>query len=214
MAPSGPVRPAGGSAGVSIKLARLEHYLSGLPAGLDSYPECLAKGALVRNTLEVEAIPELERALPEPLRRLAAEPPVGSEWIPEVWFDALLLAVSDVRGLDDTRLGDWTRARNRALFRSPAYRILMAVATPAQLIRFAGARWSNWHRGSVLEMEGIADEGVRFGLQFPPGLFDASMLRVYGEAFTAALEMANARQPRVRVLDASATSCRYLASWE
>jgi hypothetical protein len=195
------------------RFARLERYVAGVPGGLDGYPAALAKGALVRNLLEEEPVAELLPALPEPLRSLAADQPIGSEWIPEVRFDALLLAVADARGLTDEQLLAWTRARNRRLFSSPAYRILMAVAAPAQLLRFAGARWGNWHRGTTLEVDGIADDGVRFSLAYPRGLLDGTMLRVYGEAFAAALELANARDVEVVVTAEDPGLARYRASW-
>ncbi|BDG06215.1 hypothetical protein [Anaeromyxobacter oryzae] len=194
-------------------LPRLERFVAGLAGGLDAFPSALAKGALVRNLLEDEPLPEILPALPEPLRRLATEPPVGSEWIPEAHFDALVLAVADARGLTDAELLSWTRARNLRLFSSPAYRILMAVMSPAQLLRFAGARWTNWHRGTTLEVEGIADDGVMASLRYPRGLFDPTILRVYGEAFTAALQMANAKEPAVTVVAEQPGLARYRASW-
>lgn len=194
---------------------RLERYLAGLPGGFDAHPGCLAKGALVRNLLEHQPlVAALAQKFPEPLRRLAAEPPVGSEWVPEVHFSALLLAVADARELTGPQLLSWTRDRNRALFRSPAYRILMAVASPAMLLRFAPARWANWHRGTSLEVIGVADDGVRVTLGFPRGLFDATLVRVYAEAFTAALELANARKPRVDLLAEEPGVARYRASWQ
>jgi hypothetical protein len=196
------------------RLPRLERYLAGLPGGLDAHPECLAKGALVRNLLEAEQVAGLLPSLPEPLRRIAADPPVGSEWIPEVQFGGLLLAVADARGLDDAGLRRWVRDRNRALFQSPAYQLLMTVVSPAQLIRFAGGRWGNWHRGSALAVEGIADDGVLAALRFPPGLFDTVLLQVYAEAFTAALELASARSPRVEVLAETPGLARLRASWD
>jgi hypothetical protein len=197
----------------STRLERLERYLSGLPGGLAAYPHCLAKGALVRNLLERELVPPLLSVLPEPLRRLVAEPPMGSEWIPEVHFGALLLAIADAVGRDDADLLLWSRNRNRALFRSRTYKILMAVASPAQLIRFAGARWANWHRGSTLEVEGIGDDGVHFALRFPPGLFDPTLQLVYAESIIAALELANARVPRVEVTSRAPGMARYRAAW-
>ncbi len=194
-------------------LPRLERYLSGLAGGLSAYPACLAKGALVRNLFHLHPATDVADRLPEPLRTLALEPPMGSEWIPEVHFAALLLAVADLRGLDEPALRAWTRDRNRLLFASPAYRILMAVASPAQLLRFAGARWCNWHRGSSLEIDGIGDDGVRVSLHFPAALIDGSMAVVYGEAFTAALEVARARLPRVDVVELTAARARFLATW-
>ena len=66
-----------------------------MPGGLGAYPECQAKGALVRNLLDSVAVPDVLPHLPAELRALAADPPVGSEWVPEVSFGALLLAISE-----------------------------------------------------------------------------------------------------------------------
>jgi hypothetical protein len=192
---------------------RVERYLSAIPGGLDGFPECQAKGALVRNLLERQPLEDVIPRLAPPLRCIVEEPPVGSEWIPEVHFSALLLAVGDARGFTDVEVLSWTRERNRALFRSAAYRILMAVASPAQLIRFAGARWGNWHRGSTLDIEGIADDGVRCVLRHPPFLFDSMLHRVYAEAFVAALELAHAPNPSVQVATESTELVRYRAAW-
>lgn len=192
---------------------RVERYLAALPDGLESYPACLAKGALVRNALEHAPLAHVLPRLAPQLRRIAEDPPVGSEWIPEVHFGALLLAIADARELTDQEVLSWTRDRNRALFRSPAYRILMAVASPAQLVRFAGARWANWHRGSTLDVEGIADDGVVVAIRHPPGLLDPLLHRVYAEALTAALELAHAARPSVVVTAEAADHARYRASW-
>ena len=54
----------------------------------------------------------------------------------------------------------------------------------------------------------------RVTLGFPRGLFDATLVRVYAEAFTAALELANARKPRVDLLAEEPGVARYRASWQ
>ena len=108
----------------------------------------------------------------------------------------------------------WARDRNRALFRNPAYRILMAVSSPATLLRGATMRWSNWHRGSTLEVEGITDVGVRALLRFPPGLFDDLMLRVFGEAFSRGWSSRTRRRPpssSVELVEPGVA--RFLVSW-
>jgi len=194
-------------------LARLERYLAGLPGGLGAYPSIQAKGSLVRSVLEGQPIPALLERLPPLLRRVAADPPVGSEWVPEAHFCALLLAVADLRGMSDAEVCAWACERNRALFESPAYRILMSVMSPGAMVRFAGRRWENWHRGTTLEVEGIADEGVRATLRFPAGLFDGLLLRVFGQVFAAALMMSNAAFPLVVVEAEGPESARYLARW-
>jgi hypothetical protein len=89
----------------------------------------------------------------------------------------------------------------------------MHVMSPGAMVRFAGRRWENWHRGTRLDVEGVTDEGVRLELVFPPGLYDALLLRTYGEAFAAALELANAAFPLVTLVESGPESARYLARW-
>jgi hypothetical protein len=195
------------------ELPRLARYVAGLPDGLASHPECKAKGSLVRSLLEEQSRADLVAALPGSLRPLALDPPMGSEWIPEVQFVGLIHAVADLRRMRDGDVLAWSRERNRALFRNPAYRILVSVVSPARLIRFAGARWGAFHRGSTLSVEDATDTSVRFLLEFPQGLFDPLALGAYGEAFAAALEASHANDPEVRVDAADATSAEYLVSW-
>jgi hypothetical protein len=191
----------------------MERYLASLPAGLDSFADCLTKGSVLRSTLLQQPIEQIAARLPEVLRPLVTDPPVDSEWVSEVRFIAVYHAVADVRGYGDAEILTWARDRNRALFRNPAYRILMAVSSPGTLIRGAAMRWSNWHRGTALEIEGILDEGVRALLRFPEGLYDPTMLDVFGEAFVAALELARAPSPVARVQLVEPGVARYLVSW-
>jgi hypothetical protein len=198
----------------SAGLERMERYVAGLPAGLDSFPECMVKGSVLRSTLLQQPIDQIIDRLPQPLRALVTDPPVDSEWMSEVRFVAIYHAVADVRGYSDADIHVWSRDRNRALFRNPAYRILMAVSSPATLLRGAAMRWSNWHRGSALEVEGILDVGVRAVLRFPPGLFDELMLKSFGEAFVAGLELAKAKSPASTVELVEPGLARYLVNWE
>jgi hypothetical protein len=196
-----------------VKLERMERYLAGLPAGLDSFPECVAKGSVLRSTLVAQPVEQLAGRLPGELRSLVTDPPVDSEWMSEVKFVAIYHAVSDLRGFGEADVLAWARERNRALFRNPAYRILMSVSSPATLMRGASMRWSNWHRGSTLEVEGILDTGVRVVLRYPAGLFDELMLRVFGEAFAAGLELAHADSPTINVEPTSPGVATYMANW-
>ncbi len=195
-------------------LARLEAYLSSLPGGLSAYPECQAKGVLVRTLVAGEGHAAVAPQLPEPFRRLVQEPPIGSEWIPEVHYQALMYALADACGRSDDAILAGVRERDRRMFESPTYRILMVGSSPAALLRAADLRWSNWHRGSTLEVEGIADDGVRVAVRFPRGLFDGLQLRVIAESFLAARDLSQGRAPRVEIIEAGAGFCRYRAAWE
>ena len=189
-----------------------ERYVAGLPGGLASYPGAHAKGSIIRSHLD-GLEPELLGSLPQPLRHLAVEPPVDSDWVPEAHLCALIHAVAERRHLGEREFRAWIRARNRALFARPLYAILMAVATPEIALRAVGMRWGNFHRGSTLALEGYADEGVRVTLSFPVGLFDPLMLAAFAEAFSAALEAAHAKGPSVQVETAGSGFARYLARW-
>jgi hypothetical protein len=196
------------------QLARLEAYLSSLPGGLSAYPECQAKGILVRMLAAEEDHAGVAPRLPDPLRRLIEEPPIGSEWIPEVHYQALIYAVADACGQEDDAILAGVRERHRRMFDSPTYRLLMVGSSPAALLRAADLRWSNWHRGSTLEVEGIADDGVRVVVRFPRGLFDGLHLRVFAESFLAALDLSQARAPRIEIVEAGAGYARYRAAWD
>ena len=196
------------------KLARVEAYLSSLPGGASAYPDCQAKGILVRTLAAEQGIGVVSTRLPEPFRSLLEELPVGSEWVPEVHYLALIYVLADANGLGDEAILAGVRDRHRRMFESPTYRLLMAGASPGALVRGAGLRWANWHRGSTLEVEGIADDGVRLALKFPPGIFDGLHLRVFAEAFLAALDVSRARSPRAEIVEGGASLARYRVTWE
>ena len=189
-----------------------ERYLAGLPGGLEAFPAARTKGSIIRSVIDGQPDAIL-RALPEPIRALALDPPMDSEWVPEAQFGALVHAVAEARRLGAGEYLAWMRASNRALFRSALYRMLMTVASPEAMLRHAGRRWGNFHRGSTLELDGFSDEGARATLRFPPGVFDALLLRGFAEAFAAALEAAHAKEPVVAIEASRAGFARYLARW-
>lgn len=192
---------------------RLGGYLSSAPGGLAAFPSAAAKGSLVRGVLDGQPLEQLARLLPEPLAAWIVEPPMGSEWIPEAQLVALVHAVGDLQGWSEAEAGAWAREWSRRVFESPAYRILMAAPSPASQLRSAGIRWGAFHRGSVLEVEGISDDGVRLSLRFPPGLFDAPYLTILTQYFAAALEMSRAPGAEVALEDSREGFARFVARW-
>ena len=189
-----------------------ERYLTGMPGGLDAHPGAQAKGSLVRNVLEGQP-PEVLRRLPAVLQPFVADPPMDSEWVPEVRLCALIHAVAEQRRYSVAEVLAWIRQRNLALFSSPLYRLLMSVVSPEAMLRHAGKRWGNFHRGSSLEFEGFSDDGARVTLTHPAGLYDELVLGAYGAAFAAALEVARAKAPQVSIEISGPGFARYLARW-
>lgn len=194
-------------------LVRLEAYLASLPGGASAYPECQAKGVLARTLAADEAYGWAADQLPAPFRRLVEDPPMATEWIPEVQYLALVYALADATSLDDDAILAGVRDRQRRLFELPAYRILMAAPSPGTLLRGAEQRWSTFHRGSTLEVEGIADDGVRLGLHFPRSLFDGLHLRIFAESFLAVLDLSRAVSPRAEIVEARTGYARYKVAW-
>ncbi len=189
-----------------------ERYVASLPGGLDAYPAAQAKGTLVRSVLEDQPDAVLA-GLPPPLRRWVDDPPLDSDWVREAALCALVHAVAEARGWREHAIVEWARERNRELFSGPLYRLLMVVATPEALLRHAGMRWSNFHRGSTLTFQGFADDGARLGLAFPVGLFDPLILRMHGAVIGVALELAHARSPVVAIEEVGDGVARYCARW-
>lgn len=190
---------------------RLGRYVAGLPDGLDSHPSCQAKGSVFRAMLDGAGL-EASR-LPPPLRGYLEEPPIPSEWLPEVHLAALLLGVADRLELGEAAFFAWARARNRALFEGPLYRALMALVPPARLARFAPMRWAAFHRGSTLELGRVDDDGLQARLCFPPALFDPVVLVAYRAAFAAALEASGAREVEVETEEILSTAALYRVRW-
>jgi hypothetical protein len=191
--------------------SRLDRYLAGLPDGLASYPQCQAKGSVFRNLFD--AVDVDRSSLPEPLRRLLEDPPIASEWIAEAQVWALALAVADQRGMDRAALLDWTYRRRRQLFEGALYRYMMAEVPAAALVRTSALRWGAFHRGTLLEAGGMADDGARLSLAFPSGLFDSQVLEILTAVVRAALEASGARSAEVVVEESTATTARFRASW-
>lgn len=189
-----------------------ERYVAGLPGGLGAFPAAQTKGSIVRSVIEGQPDTILH-ALPEPIRAVALDPPMDSEWVPEAHFGALVHAVAEARGLGEGEYLAWVRGSNRALFGSVLYKILMTVVSPEAMLRHAGRRWGNFHRGSTLELDGFSDDGARLTLRFPAGVFDGLLLRGFAEAFAAALEAAHAKEPVVGIEATAAGFARYLARW-
>ena len=198
----------------STRLPRFAAYLAALPGGLAAYPDCIAKGALIRTTVDDQpGLVSRAAELPRELARLLLDPPLAGEWLPEAHFVALFHAHNDLLGLDEVGVQARSRERNRLLFESPAYRILMAVLSPATLLRFAGKRWENFHRGTRLEVSGASDDGVRAVLRFPRNLFDRLVLLAYGQSFAAALELSGAREPVVHLERVEPESGHFRVVW-
>ena len=153
----------------------------------------------MRSVLDGQPVAELLPRLPPALRSLAAEPPDRQR----LGARRPTSARSSTRSRSSARLHARGRARpgsavrNRALFTSPVYRVLMSVASPEALLRHAGPALGELApRHARSGSRAFADEGVGVTLAFPVGLFDGLLVAAYGAAFAAALEVAHAQASR------------------
>jgi hypothetical protein len=192
----------------------VDRYLATLPNGLASYPECCVKASVLRNTLGSKPLgPDVE--LPLALRRLVDHPPPLTEWIPEVHFNAVSLAIREVhfnpRSLDDYLA--WTFEQNRKLLSTPLYRVLFLLLTPERLLSGMQNRWSAFRRGTELQIVSRAAGRVELRLRHPAFLYPALSSQGMSAAFQAAMEHAGAKQARVEVASPGSTETTFLATW-
>jgi len=194
---------------LDARYARLSHYLTAVPGGLKAYPECLARRGVVEAVLN--ASPRFEDPAPPLVLELFTLPRVG--WIPEAVFNATMLAMADRAGWSDAELFAWHRSLNRGLFRGPVYRAIMTFLNPLLLVKQGANRWQVFHSGTELEVRAEGERGAVGILRFPPRLFSPLLLRVYAEAFGAALETARSGRSTVELVEAGESSARFAARW-
>jgi len=188
----------------------LERYLAALPNGLASYPDVVAKAAVLRDTLSEGTPPEL----PPELERWRVDPPGVSAWIPEVHFNALMTAIWDHRFAPDrARYDRWVHDRNLRLLGTPLYRVLFMVVSPERLLIGAEKRWSAFRRGSSLRVLERDRHSAAIALSYPPHLQTELSVGGLGSALRAALELAGAKKVVVESGPLGETETRYQARW-
>lgn len=197
----------------AVVYPRLARYLKSLPNGLLSYPECEGKASMYREAIG-NAPRKLELRGLDPLIADYVQDPVPmTAWIPEVINVAIYLALADAVFERDEAFLDFVGGMTDAMFAAPAYRILMAVASPERLANGAARRWQHFHTGSGYESR-IGKNGTESHITYPPYLFDKLALRAIGRAVQSAYRASGARHAAVEVASWSPTETVMRSVWD
>ncbi|MEZ4222352.1 MAG: hypothetical protein R3B13_15550 [Polyangiaceae bacterium] len=187
--------PAATRVDAPAESTHLQHYIRLLPEGLNSYPDCQIKASIYRTYLADGTVPIQAAALPRELADLVNEPRAMTQWIPAVHSLAITIAYRDLCG-DDETFAAFVAQRARRMYSSKAYRVLMAAASPAQLIRLSSVRWHRFHRGFELEVFGVSARSAQIQIEFPEHLYLPDHLVGMAAAMSSAVELSGGRDVR------------------
>jgi len=194
----------------SAKFPIASSYLRRLPRGLDSYPECQAKGSVLRAGIDTAPVTLDRSALPPALAALVAAPPLPTEWFAEVHLNTIMLAYQD--SVPPAVWERWTYDRNRNLLDRPLYRILFSLISPERLFTGMSGRWGTFRRGSQLSLLSKTDGVARVELRFPAYLHDENTMRAASTAMRAAGDAAGGKtQTEIEAIEATRAVIR--VSW-
>jgi hypothetical protein len=189
-------------------LPQLEVWLAGLPAGWLSYPECEAKGSILRAMVSEPLYRALAPSLPDPLRLLVEYPPLATQWVPEVHQLGLLLAAAEGHfahaGGEAAFLG-WGDRSSLAMLRSPLYRALFAVAGPRRLLDGFEKKAGALRRGTTFKLLGQDTGWAEIELGFPTGLYNELLLKTRARTIRGAVEAAGGKHTVVKIAAATPT---------
>jgi hypothetical protein len=191
---------------------RVLRYLDRLPHGLDSYGECKAKASIYRSAMAELDLTHAADPLPQALVQLLQNPAPPGSWIPEVYNNALHLALADLHFGNDDDFVDRAYAANQDLFRSPMYRAMMLLANPQRVLTSAKKRWQTFHLGTdfALEVDGAT---AQVALTYPNDVHDLLMLQCIAVAFRAAIEAAHGKNVEVGLTQVSSARAEFAGRW-
>lgn len=195
-------------------LPSVARYLEKLPGGLASYPECLVKASVLRNSADPRVLgPEVP--LPPEVRAILDHPPPVSVWVPEVHYTVIMLATHEVHfpGADPEAFIAWVHARNVHLLSTPLYRALFLVLSPERVLHGLEKRWGSFRRGTELQVVRAEGQAAELRLRTPPHLYAQVSVWAMGAALRAGLVAAGARLARVEGELRGSGEVRFHASW-
>jgi len=194
-------------------LPRTQEYLARLPDGLNSYPDAVVKGSLVRGISEFKTERFASRPLPSQLQAWIDAPPLASQWVSETRLVAFGIAVRESYFDTDGEYLAWTELPLTKTLRSPLYRVLFALLSPGRLVKSGSKRWGALRRGTSRELLERNENGNLGRIVFPPDLYDALYLSALLGALRIVYTMSGAQDPSVEIVESSSefvvTEVRY-----
>ena len=192
----------------------VHHYLETV-GGLGAHPQAIAKGGVLAEALSQRPLHPPPGSLGPELETLATNPPLLTGWVPEVHFNATMLAIYDEHfgaGGMSAYL-DWVYDRNRRLFTAPAYKMLFLVVSPERLLRGLGSRWATFRKGSTVTATTKGPKLVEVRIAHPRHLHPEQSLRAFARAWKAGLECAGGKNVESALVHAEPTEARYSIHW-
>ncbi len=191
----------------------LAEYIDGLPAGLDSYPECESKASLANSAVEGHDLAEFQDGLPAPVRDLINDPQPAGVWVPAVLCDAVFFAVCDRHYTTEEAVRRWTYDRSMAMAENPLYRALLRVPGPKILMK-AGARAHKlFQRGTDFDID-IGSGRAEITLSFPPRLHVGLNLVANVALWRAMVRIVGGRNVRCHLESTTDTKAVYQLTYD
>lgn len=195
------------------RFTTLSAYLAALPAGLDSYPECRTKGAIVRSAIDDSDLGPAVELLPAPLAALVRERPPLTAWVPAVHSDAIFHAHCDLYARTDRAMLDWTYLRSSRASSSKAYRHLLTVAGPRFLLRTGVRLHGFFQEGTDLVIPELEASRAVIVLSHPPHLHSRLNQLSNVALIRALVELTGGRDAVCDMVEHGPAGARYVATW-
>ena len=133
--------------------------------------------------------------------------------MPEVHSHALIMVARDVRFDSDAAFVDFAYTRQKELFAGRLYRVLLALASPAYLLRTGALRWSTLHRGSSFTIEEGFATGAVIRIDHPAGMWHGLLADALIAGLRAVLDLSGAKDSSLVISDQSAEHLRIRGTW-
>ena len=189
------------------------HYLETLPEGVHSYPDAKIRGGLVGSILQEDRFSDARGALPDVVCDWIEQPPVQSEWIPQVVARVLLRALYDDHFKTREAYLKWAYESQRRVISGPLYKMLFLGVTPERLIKTSASRYGHFHQGLRMEILDRSPNAATGLLHHPPRLCTPFDHHATIEGFRVGLELAGGRDVVSNVAEYDDDSALLKFSW-